>query len=50
MPAGQRPVSKPVTIAVLALVAVGGVMFVREIFMQKPAAEAAPAPLQVTSR
>ena len=50
MSAGERPVPKPVALAVLALVALGGVLFVRQIFAQKPAGENPPAPVKVTSR
>lgn len=48
MPAGERRVSLPVTIAIFALVALAGVLIVREV--QKPAAEAATPPAKVSSR
>lgn len=50
MSSGERPVPKLVAVAILALVAVGGVLFVRQMSGHKPGAEAAPAPVKVSSR
>jgi len=46
----ERRLPLPVTIAVLALVAAAGVLFVRQIYTVAPAAEPAPAALKVSQR
>jgi hypothetical protein len=50
LPAGEQPVSRPVTIVVLALVALAGVAIVWQIFAQMPASQPAPEPVKVTRR
>lgn len=50
MSVGERPVPRPVALVVLTLVALAGVMFVREIYVQKPPAEPVPAPVKVSRR
>jgi hypothetical protein len=46
----ERRLPLPVTIAVLALVAAAGVMFVRQVYAVAPLTESDPAPLKVSSR
>jgi hypothetical protein len=49
MPAGERPVSRPVTIIVLMLVAVAGAAIVWQLAGPMPVAAPEPAPVKVTS-
>jgi len=50
MPAGEKPVSRPVTVVVLTLVALAGAAIVWQIFAQMPAGKPAPEPVKVTRR
>jgi hypothetical protein len=49
MPAGAKPVSRPVTIVFLTLVALAGVAIVWQIFAQMPADRSAPVSAKTTS-